>query len=108
MDQPVMTESGPVIPVLALVLAIENYQPGDLFSVVFDDLDLSPAQMLWQAFMSGVRARGVRPAQLFLSTQHAVDTFYHASTAVGLEVIQQDRSQFLDDVFQQYAEQFPF
>lgn len=107
-EHTVMTRSGPVIPIMALVLEIDKHRPGELFSRVSADLEQTPAHALWQAFMAGVRARGGRPTRVHVSSQHAADTFSHAAMAIGLGVIQRDNAQFIHHIFRQIEEDLPF
>lgn len=82
---PVVTENGPVIPILGIAFPTERLGEAPV-PYVSTELSENSGECLWKAFFQTVTQRGERPAALHVSTQTALETFETLAKRTGMRV----------------------
>lgn len=99
---PVMTETGPVRPLLAAVFAlVENAGPPEPF--LSDDPDLSASESVWRVFSQYAYAREALPRQLQVTSDIAERTFAPLKR-FGVSITRVERHEALDGLFAAMAQ----
>ncbi len=94
LSNPIGTDNGPVIPILAVVapLAAMDEPPRPYF---VDDLEVSPAQAVWDCFVAEAVRRDVRPAEVHVTTPVAQRVLQPLAAVSSTEVVLQPQFQQL-------------
>lgn len=97
LSAPVGTEDGPVVPLLAVTAPLAEMDQPPLPHVVAD-LETSPAQAVWDCVVAEALRRGVRPAELHVTTPLAYEAFQGLAAISSTDVVHQPEFQQLHEL----------
>jgi hypothetical protein len=95
---PVLTEAGPIIPILAIALDAEMLEPPT--PNLDTDLNLSPTQVLWNCLKLRALDEGVLPNEILVSTDSAESTLSSFAELTGIKVRYVENLPLLENLFQ--------
>ena len=97
LSNPVGSEVGPSIPILAVVAPLaamdEPPQPH-----LVTDLEVTPAQAVWDCFVAEAVRRGVRPSEVHVTTPVAQQVLQPLASVSSTEVVLQSQFQQLSEL----------
>lgn len=102
---PVMTEDGPVIPLLAVALDTSLEAPP--IPYMTGDLDVSPTQAIWNCLKERALESGGLPNEIHVSTDAAEATLAELRKTAGIQVIRQEQMELLNSLFQSMSDLSP-
>lgn len=95
---PVMTEAGPVLPLLALAADTLHAEPPAPY--LSSDPDDSPTRALWDCLKERALGLGSLPAELHVATDSAEATLESLEEVAGIRVVRKEQLNFLGALFQ--------
>ena len=99
LSNPIGAEDGPVIPLLAVTAPLaEMLTPPQPHFVT--DLEVTPAQAVWDCFAAEALRRGERPAEVHVTTPIALHVLRPLSAVSSTQVVLQSQFQQLDGLFE--------
>lgn len=88
LSNPVATEAGPAIPILAVAISLAGMlEPPQPHMVT--DLELSATQALWEGFVAEVLRRGARPSEVHVGTPAAEQLLQSLESVSSTRVVLQ-------------------
>jgi hypothetical protein len=97
LSNPVGTDHGPAIPILAVVAPLAAMEEAPQPHLV-TDLEVSPAQAVWDCFVAEAVRRDVRPAEVHVVTPVARQVLQPLVDLSSTEVVQQPQFQQLHEL----------
>jgi len=98
----VMTETGPVMPVLAMAASLSGGEvpPTPEFT---DDLAVSETEAMWNSLANNMDATGYRPTEIRVTSTEAVKLLEPFAQLAGIRVERVEELEMLDSLFQMLA-----
>lgn len=102
---PVMTEEGPVLPLLAMAVDVSMEQPPVPY--ITDDLEVSPTQVVWNCLQERALETGSLPAEIHVITDAAQATLSGLQEIAGISIVRKAELELLGGLFQSMGQMPP-